>query len=155
MADTTKPGVTPGTSETVTTASSAATRAWAEAFASTLSSGSIVAFFGDLGAGKTVLAKGIGRGLGVREEIISPTFNYLLEYAGVRLPLYHADLYRVADARIFSAMGLDEYFDKPGVFLIEWAERIADILPQHSIRIYLERGAADHIRRITIYRPPA
>jgi len=131
--------------------SASETLQWAEEFARTLESGSIVALYGELGAGKTVIAKGIGRGLGVREEIISPTFNYILEYEG-RLPLFHADLYRIEGAKVFRAMGLEEYFDRGGVFVIEWAERVRELLPPETIEIEItpeENGAA---RRIKVTR---
>ncbi len=104
--------------------------------ASGLKSRAIIALIGPLGAGKTTLAQGLGAGLGIEEPITSPAFNYLLEYSG-RMPFYHADLYRIENASQFLALGFDEYFDREGVFVIEWAERIADILPPETIQIYL------------------
>ena len=126
-----------GTDETIVTQSPRETLEWAERFARSLSPGSVIALVGELGAGKTVIAKGIGRGLGIRDEVISPTFNYILEYAG-RFPLFHADLYRIEDVETFQAMGLEEYFDRGGVFVIEWAERVRVILPPETIWITLE-----------------
>lgn len=138
--------------EALSTHSRDETFRWAEQFAKTLQSGTVIALCGELGAGKTVVAKGVGKGLGIIDEIISPTFNYILEYHGKHIPLYHADLYRIENSRIFSAMGFAEYFEKPGIFLIEWAERIADILPAHTIFIDLAVGESENERRITIRR---
>jgi tRNA threonylcarbamoyladenosine biosynthesis protein TsaE len=135
--------------EVIITRSDAETREWAEQLAHSLNPSSVVALVGELGAGKTVIAKGIGHGLGVKEDVISPTFNYVLEYAG-RLPLFHADLYRIDGAATFRAMGLDEYFDREGVFVIEWAERVREILPPETIWITLEVDSDE--RRIRVRR---
>lgn len=135
----------------IITHSPSATAAWAAEFAASLHGGEIIALTGELGAGKTVIAKGIGRGLGVTDEVISPTFNYILEYRG-RLPLFHADLYRIESAAAFRALGLDEYFDRGGVFLIEWAERVRELLPLETTWLELEFGAELQTRRITITR---
>jgi tRNA threonylcarbamoyladenosine biosynthesis protein TsaE len=129
--------------------SPAETLAWAEQFAKTLAPGSIVALFGDLGAGKTVIAKGIGRGLGIVDDVISPTFNYILEYAGA-IPLFHADLYRLDGAVTFEAMGFDDYFDRGGVFLIEWAERVRNLLPADCICVNITPGSGESDRLITV-----
>jgi len=113
------------------------TLAWAESLAQRLRPGDVVCLSGELGAGKSVVARGIGKGLGVEEDILSPTFNYVLEYEG-RLPLYHADLYRLHGTHDFIAMGLEEYFERDGVFLIEWPERIADLLPSSCYHVHLQ-----------------
>lgn len=138
--------------ETVITLSRAETEAWAAEFAKTLMRGNVVALTGDLGAGKTVIAKGIGRGLGVKDDILSPTFNYVLGYTGA-IPFYHADLYRLNDGHDFRALGLDEYLDSDGVFVIEWAERIQNILPESAIKIHIESGEKPNERRIHVIRP--
>lgn len=140
--------------ETATTRSPAETELWAQAFAATLTPGTVIALFGELGAGKTVIAKGIGKGLGVSEAVISPSFNYVLEYKG-RLPFFHADLYRIEDAATFEAMGFDEYFDRNGVFVIEWAERVRDLLPPETVWIEIEPVADSSERRITVRRGAA
>jgi len=127
------------------------TEAWAAQLAATLSGGAVIALTGELGAGKTVIAKGIGQGLGVRESVISPSFNYVLEYRG-RLPLFHADLYRLDGAADFRTLGLDEYFDRGGVFVIEWAERVRDLLPAGTLLIEIAPGASESERRITVQR---
>ena len=135
----------------VVTHSADETREWAERFAHSLAPGTVIALVGELGAGKTVIAKGIGRGLDVKDEVISPTFNYILEYAG-RLPFFHADLYRIEKAETFQAMGLDEYFDRNGILVIEWAERVQDLLPADTFWISLERTAHSNERRIHVRR---
>jgi tRNA threonylcarbamoyladenosine biosynthesis protein TsaE len=124
---------------------------WAEDFCNGLSFPAIIAMIGELGTGKTVIAKGFGRALGVKDVVISPTFNYVLEYQG-RVPLYHADLYRIEDSAMFRSMGLDEYFDREGVYLIEWAERVKEVLPENTIWIELEPGPKDNERVIRIKR---
>jgi tRNA threonylcarbamoyladenosine biosynthesis protein TsaE len=130
------------------------TESWAAEFAKKLRGGEIMALTGELGAGKTVIAKGIGKGLGVREEVISPSFNYLLEYRG-RLELFHADLYRIDGPQAFRALGLDEYLDRGGVLLIEWAERVKDSLPPETIWIEITPGGTDQERRISVKRNDA
>jgi tRNA threonylcarbamoyladenosine biosynthesis protein TsaE len=131
--------------------SPAETESWAAEFAKKLRGGEIVALTGELGAGKTVIAKGIGKGLGVREEVLSPSFNYLLEYRG-RVQLFHADLYRIDGPQAFRALGLDEYLDRGGVLLIEWAERVKDSLPPETIWIEITAGEYDQERRISVTR---
>jgi tRNA threonylcarbamoyladenosine biosynthesis protein TsaE len=139
-------------SETVITTSRQETEAWAAELAKTLTRGATVALTGDLGAGKTVIAKGIGRGLGVKDDILSPTFNYVLGYRGDVL-FYHADLYRLNDGHDFRALGLDEYFDSDGVFVIEWADRIWDILPESALKIDIEPGKNPDERVIRVTGP--
>ncbi|HEY3295240.1 MAG TPA: tRNA (adenosine(37)-N6)-threonylcarbamoyltransferase complex ATPase subunit type 1 TsaE [bacterium] len=138
-------------SDIITTHSPAETEHWAEAFAASLTPGTVIALFGDLGAGKTVIAKGIGKGLGVSDAVISPSFNYVLEYKG-KLPFFHADLYRIEGAATFEAMGFDEYFDRNGVFVIEWAERVRDLLPPDALWIEIETIANSSERRIAVKR---
>jgi tRNA threonylcarbamoyladenosine biosynthesis protein TsaE len=106
----------------------------------------IVAFFGDLGVGKTTWIKGLASSAcGIPcAEIHSPTFTYLHAYA-VLPPFYHFDLYRIANERAFLHMGFDEYFSREGIVCIEWAERIASILPQNIIRVQMQH--APHRRR--------
>ncbi|MBU1638588.1 tRNA (adenosine(37)-N6)-threonylcarbamoyltransferase complex ATPase subunit type 1 TsaE [bacterium] len=135
--------------DTILTHSPEQTESWAQSFASSLMGGTVVALIGELGAGKTVIARGIGKGLGTKDAVISPTFNYVLEYSG-RLPLYHADLYRIESADVFIAMGLDEYFERDGIFLIEWAERIFDLLPESALLITIDETDQPADRLITI-----
>ncbi len=103
---------------------------WAEAFAGTLTAGDTVLLEGEMGAGKTVLAKGIARGLGVRSEVTSPTYAYINSYEEGRLPLYHFDCYRVPSEDYARALGFEEYFSMGGVCLVEWSENIPSLLPK-------------------------
>lgn len=120
---------------------------FAKTFAMTLPPGSVVAFFGDLAAGKTTFIKAlVSKVTGIsEEEINSPTFVYMNHYVGI----YHFDLYRILEESEFLAMGFAEYFEMGGICLIEWAERIEAILPQGAIRVHLEH-AGDDKRLITI-----
>lgn len=128
------------------------TLAWAESLAQRLSPGDVVCLSGELGAGKSVIARGLGRGLGVTEEIVSPTFNYVLEYAG-RIPYFHADLYRLQGEQDFVALGLEEYFERDGVFVIEWPERIAELLPDNCYRVHLDILPNMSERQILLVEP--
>ena len=132
--------------------SAAETAAIAEEIGRSAPAGTVLALKGDLGAGKTVFAQGVAKGLGISEAVDSPTFTILKIYEGGRLPLYHFDVYRLEDADEMGELGLDEYLDGDGLCLIEWAELIADILPPDTIYITIEReedGDFDH-RRIRI-----
>lgn len=100
--------------------------------------GDVIALQGDLGAGKTNFAQGIARGLGVSEDVNSPTFILANEYTSGRLSLYHVDAYRVQDAAEAEGFGLDDYLYGDGVTVIEWAERVRDALPQDRLWIELE-----------------
>ncbi len=106
-----------------------------------LTGGQVVALTGELGAGKTCLTQGIARGLGIpeREYITSPTFTLINEYHG-RIPLYHMDVYRLSGSCDMEDMGYTEYFYGKGAVVIEWAEKVADILPAGVVMINLEYG---------------
>ena len=99
------------------------TQALGESWGRTAARGLVIGLSGDLGAGKTQLAKGIARGLGVTERIHSPTFTLVNQYESGRLPLFHIDLYRLESPAQIIAAGLEEYFHPEGVTVIEWAER--------------------------------
>ena len=94
----------------------------------------MVAFYGELGAGKTTMIKGIAAGLGVADVVKSPSFVIVTEYVG-RLPVYHVDLYRLDEKSDFESIGLDSYLDGDGVCFIEWAERAEKALPDTAIRV--------------------
>lgn len=98
----------------------------AEQYAATLRSGDVVLLEGEMGAGKTVFVKGIARGLGIDEEITSPTYAYMNDYGG---KLYHYDCYRLSSGAQAEALGLCDYFDAGGICVVEWAQNIADVLP--------------------------
>ena len=114
--------------------------------------GDILCLEGDLGAGKTVFAKGFGRGLGVEEPISSPTFTILHEYHSGRLPLYHFDAYRIDDPDELYEIGCEEFFYGDGVCLIEWPSRAEELIPASAVRILIERTAdgAPDTRLITV-----
>lgn len=113
-----------------------------------LKPGDVVALYGELGAGKTTMVRGICVGLGVTEPVKSPSFVIITEYEG-RLPVYHIDLYRLSDEKALTALGLDSYLYGKGVCLIEWAERAAGLLPAETLRIRLE-VTGEKSRRICI-----
>lgn len=104
---------------------------------SRLKPGDILALSGPLGAGKTTLIQGIAEGLGVKDYVTSPTFILINEYPGP-VPLYHIDLYRLEEAAEIEELGLAEYFEKPGVVVIEWAERLGDLLPENAQLVKIE-----------------
>ena len=95
----------------------------------------IICLDGELGSGKTVFTKGIANALGIQESITSPTFTIIKEYEG-ELPLYHMDVYRLEDSK--EDIGIEEYFDKGGVTIIEWADMIKDILPPERLDIKIK-----------------
>ena len=114
------------------------TLAVGERLARELQRGAVLALHGDLGAGKTALVKGLARGLGCRAEVTSPTFTLIHEYRGGRLPLYHVDLYRLETPAQALAIGLEEYLPGDGVTVIEWPERVRDLLPAQTWHIFLK-----------------
>jgi len=103
-----------------------------------------VLLIGDLGAGKTTLAKGIVKGMGAAEpeEVSSPTFTLIHEY-GMRTKVYHVDLYRLDRASEAARLGLDELFDRDAVVLIEWGERFPELMPRERFEIRIQTGAGD------------
>lgn len=128
---------------TFTTASEAETIALGRRIASRLPERAVVLLIGNLGAGKTTLAKGIVDGLGVAspDEVSSPTFTLIHEYGGGRV--YHVDLYRLEEEREVATLGLEELFDREAVVLIEWGERFAKLMPEDRIEIRLRAGEED------------
>ncbi len=125
------------------TASMAATEALGMRLAEGLSAGSVVALRGELGAGKTVLARGIARGLGVEGYLKSPSFTIINEYHEGRVPLYHIDLYRLPEGGADcgdDGLALEEYLYGDGVCVIEWAERALSLIPDDAIRITITYG---------------
>lgn len=116
----------------------------------TLQKGNVIALIGDLGSGKTCITQGIAKGLDVPESyyITSPTFTLINEYPG-RLTLYHIDVYRLSGSQDLDDMGYEEYFYGDGVIVIEWAEKIMDVLPVGSMIIRM-KYIDDYCREITI-----
>lgn len=111
--------------------------------------GDIIGLVGDLGAGKTTLAQGVGRGIGLpAASVTSPTFTLIAEHYGGRIPLYHLDVYRLVKAGDLYDLGFEEYLARcDGLALIEWADRIAEILPADRLTIALEEASADPMNR--------
>lgn len=101
--------------------------------------GGIYCLSGDLGVGKTVFTKGFAAGLGIKAPVNSPTFTILQEYGEGRLPLYHFDVYRIEDPEEMEEIGYADYFYGSGVCLIEWAERIAELLPEHYTSVVIKK----------------
>ncbi len=114
--------------------------------------GQVFALVGDLGVGKTVLTKGLAAGLGVTEPVNSPTFTILQEYEEGRLPFYHFDVYRIADPEEMDEIGYEDYFYGSGVCLVEWANLIRELMPEHTVWITIEKdlGRGFDYRRITV-----
>ena len=111
-------------------------------------SGTIIALYGDLGAGKTVLARGIGQGLGTSSRITSPTFVLVATHESGRLPLWHADLYRLSDPDELTQLGIDDVWGATDVCVVEWAERAGDELPQDRLDITMHHQPVG--RRLTL-----
>ncbi len=114
--------------------------------------GMVFCLDGELGVGKTVLAKGLARGLDIAEPVSSPTFTILQEYSGGRLPLYHFDVYRIGEPEEMEELGYEEYFYGDGVCLIEWSRRIAELLPEDAVFVTIEKDLSQGLsyRRITL-----
>lgn len=109
----------------------------------------VICLNGELGSGKTLFVKGFAQALGIEDNITSPTFNIVKEYLNGEMPLYHMDVYRIEDAA--SGIGLDEYFEKSGVTIIEWADMIPDMLP--SERLDIEFRVIDENSRVLYFKP--
>lgn len=123
------------------------TRTLGEKLAARLAPGDVVILEGELGAGKSELARGIARGLGVTETVTSPSFTILNVYESGRCPLYHFDWYRLESAEELFELGLEEYLGGDGIAVVEWAEKCPEALPEKTIRIRLE-ATGDEERRI-------
>ena len=109
---------------------------FAKEYAATLSRGDVVLLNGDMGAGKTVFAKGVALGLGIEDEVTSPTYAYMNDYYG---KLYHYDCYRLKSGAQAEGLGLIDYFYGDGVCLIEWSENIADVLPEKTRTVSIKK----------------
>jgi tRNA threonylcarbamoyladenosine biosynthesis protein TsaE len=109
-----------------------------KAIAKNLEKGDIICLFGQLGAGKTVLTKGIASGLGIKkEQVISPSFVLIRRHQGAKLPFYHFDLYRLKKTQDILGLGYEEYLYDEGITVIEWADRLGYLLPKEYLRIEL------------------
>lgn len=134
----------------VITSSEEETIAAGRELARRLRRGDIVACFGNLGTGKTCLVKGICKGLGVRERVMSPTFTILREYAGDGVTVYHWDFYRVTSEPELRELGFEESLNGDGVCLVEWADRVQSLLPPHRFDVHLKLGNTENSREISI-----
>lgn len=114
--------------------------------------GDVILLNGDLGVGKTIFTKGFGKGLGIEDPISSPTFTIMQIYEEGRIPLYHFDVYRIADIEEMDEIGYEDYFYGEGVCLIEWAELIEEILPDKCMSVTIEKDLEKGFdyRKITI-----
>ena len=145
------------------------TQALGEKLGKTLKQGDVIALIGDLGTGKTCLTQGIARGVGIaaNEIVSSPSYILINEYSGT-VPIYHIDLYRLENSEEIAELGISEYVEGDGICIIEWAERMADALPNHCIKIRItlaetntshehepisQSPADENIRHIEIQHP--
>ena len=124
------------------------TEALGEALGKVLVPGTVLAYTGDLGAGKTAFTRGIARGLGIREPVTSPTYTIVNEYLSGRMPLFHFDMYRLSCADDLFDIGWEDYLERGGVCAVEWSETVDEALTD-PIRIRIEKTGADS-RKICI-----
>lgn len=127
-------------------------REWGEAFGARCNTGDIIALEGELGAGKTTLAQAICRGVGIDEEVTSPTFALVNQHEGKRGTVYHLDLYRLNGPDDLTNLGWDDIINSDAIVIIEWPDRAGPRLPDDVIRIrleYIERD--DNRRRLTLF----
>ena len=130
------------------TTSPVETEAIGEALGKKITAGAVIAYLGDLGAGKTAFTRGLARGLGYREPVTSPTYTIVNEYLGGRLPLFHFDMYRLHSSDDLWDIGWEDYLDRGGVCAVEWSENVADAM-EDAIRVIIEK-TGEESRRITI-----
>ncbi len=124
------------------------TEAVGQALGKVLTPGTVLAYEGDLGAGKTAFTRGLARGLGAEDTVTSPTYTIVNEYLSGRLPLFHFDMYRLASSDDLWDIGWEDYLDRGGVCAVEWSENVADAL-ENALRVRIEKTGED-TRRITI-----
>ena len=121
-----------------------------EQVARKLPRGTVIAYTGELGMGKTAFTRGLARGLGCRGRVTSPTFTIVNEYEGGALPLFHFDMYRLGSADELFDIGWEDYLGRGGVCAVEWSENIEEALEPGAVRVDIRRGASDTQRVITI-----
>jgi len=119
-----------------------------EALAKKLQPGTILAYRGDLGVGKTAFTRGLARGLGCKELVTSPTYTIVNEYLGGRLPLFHFDMYRLASSDDLWDIGWEDYLERGGVCAVEWSENVADAM-EDALTVTIEK-LGETTRRITV-----
>ena len=128
--------------------SPAETEAIGSALGKILPAGTVIAYRGDLGAGKTAFTRGLARGLGYTDMVTSPTYTIVNEYLGGRLPLFHFDMYRLASADDLWDIGWEDYLDRNGIYAVEWSENVAEAL-EEPLCITIEK-TGEESRRITM-----
>lgn len=126
------------------------TEALGARLAEALAEGRVVAFTGDLGAGKTAFTRGLARGLGISGRVTSPTFTVVNEYEGGRLPLFHFDMYRLGSSDELFGIGWEDYLARGGVCAVEWSENVSDALEEGTIFVEIRRGASERQRIVTV-----
>ncbi len=131
------------------TGCAAETRKAGECLASRLQAGDVLALYGDMGAGKSELTRGIARGLGVEGHIVSPTFTVLQAYESGRLPLYHFDWYRLSGPEELYELTMEEYLYGQGVAVVEWPQQAAEALPETHLKVTLT-PLGENRRRIAL-----
>ena len=134
---------------TVTTASAEETIAFAKKIGAILKGGDIIAYKGGLGAGKTTFTRGLAIGMGLPDEVSSPTFALVNEYRGKTLTLYHFDMYRIMNEEALETTGFYDYISDDCVIAVEWSENIADCLPKNIITVTIENTGEEE-RRIEV-----
>ena len=133
---------------TYTTHSPAETEALGAALGRVLSPGTVIAYRGDLGAGKTAFTRGLARGLGYADPVTSPTYTIVNEYLGGRLPLFHFDMYRLRSSEDLWDIGWEDYLDRGGICAVEWSENVEDAL-EDALTVTIGK-LGEGSRRITI-----
>ncbi len=138
----------------ITTHSADETQALGQKLASRLAPGDVIAYFGDLGAGKTAFTRGLAQGLGITAPVTSPTYTIVNEYLSGRIPLFHFDMYRLSSSDELFDIGWEDYLSRGGVCAVEWSENVEDAL-QDAIRVTIEKDADEpDTRHITITGGP-
>lgn len=137
-------------SHLVSTTSAAETQDLAEAVATVCGPGDLIVLAGEMGAGKTAFAQGFARGLGIDEQVTSPTFTIVREYAGGRLALHHLDLYRLDQLREVLELGVAEMLDEDAVMVVEWGDAALPALGDRYLEIRLAFGAGDDDRKVEL-----
>ena len=138
----------------ITTHSADETQALGQKLASRLAPGDVIAYFGDLGAGKTAFTRGLAQGLGITDPVTSPTYTIVNEYLSGRIPLFHFNMYRLSSSDELFDIGWEDYLSRGGVCAVEWSENVEDAL-QDAIRVTIEKDADEpDTRHITITGGP-
>ena len=138
----------------ITTHSADETQALGQKLASRLAPGDVIAYFGDLGAGKTAFTRGLAQVLGITDPVTSPTYTIVNEYLSGRIPLFHFDMYRLSSSDELFDIGWEDYLSRGGVCAVEWSENVEDAL-QDAIRVTIEKDADEpDTRHITITGGP-